>query len=812
MAELEKHQRACIRDMAELNASLELSNHESVAFEKQMGAHLAAHHQKVKKEQTRLSSSSGLPAKGSRRSMQAITAPSRAERKFDFFINHCQATGQDQASNLAKLLEAEGCSVWYDMMAATELNSMAMERAVADCRTFLIFLSDGLMARPFCQEEQRWAKKYNCKLIGVFESDERHGRVDFAKEEKSAPDDLKHVLTDVDFVAYRRRGYEVQAMVQELLRRHRGSYSAMGLRRSSHAGLPSAVSPADSAADLSNIIPGTQVWDSLDGILVGQRSDQNLLQITGHLDGHRMTDAATDEKSSTTWKLAGDTIATCVYGDVRIAEQIIPATVSGPCTRTGNYVAVKQMSKARISANHAILHENICAEVQVLRQLQRSNCKYIVNFVAIAQDESYLYLLTEFVTDNIKKRTTLELLDYVMSAPEGQLDDDEARHFFIELLGALDHLHRRGIFHLDVSLDNILITTSTDDAQYHIKLIDFGLAKQTIEAVNQVGTPRRATQITETSGSGSPVFETVFQSRPAGKATFAAPEVFRDEDFDGAAADLWSAGIVLFTMLTGQFLYQTPTQLDASFSILVTFDKWMSQKSAFYPVGNVKGVLHSRGLNISEGALDLLGRMLIPEIPEARFTLAQVRQHGWLKPRTMTWQKLKARRTSGLLRSWPSFGPLRRSRTLLASAEYGMRSTSFDSMAVESGSPPRSVSVLQGSTQGSDQEQPAKHDCAQVSEGTGLDGRSATLARGMIRSKSVNSMVSTIDSLEKSRRTPVEMFSLTKQPTCDLGQTQQVHEQHSVATESENGKHKTPAQRYEVPTRQRGPQFCCCRP
>ena len=55
MAELEKHQRACVRDMAELNASLEVSNHESVAFEKQMGAHLAAHHQKVKKEQTRLS-------------------------------------------------------------------------------------------------------------------------------------------------------------------------------------------------------------------------------------------------------------------------------------------------------------------------------------------------------------------------------------------------------------------------------------------------------------------------------------------------------------------------------------------------------------------------------------------------------------------------------------------------------------------------------------------------------------------------------------------------------------------------------------
>ena len=51
-------------------------------------------------------------------------------------------------------------------MGAADLTAGGMEAGVRDSRCFLIFLSDGLMSRPFCQMEQRWAKGYGCRCAG----------------------------------------------------------------------------------------------------------------------------------------------------------------------------------------------------------------------------------------------------------------------------------------------------------------------------------------------------------------------------------------------------------------------------------------------------------------------------------------------------------------------------------------------------------------------------------------------------------------------------------------------------------------------
>jgi hypothetical protein len=78
----------------------------------------------------------------------------------------------------------------YDMQ-AQNLTAQGMEEAVANSRVVLIFLSDGIMGREFCQAEQRWGKLYDCKFVGVVEQDPRHGTADFAKEKLLAPPDLK---------------------------------------------------------------------------------------------------------------------------------------------------------------------------------------------------------------------------------------------------------------------------------------------------------------------------------------------------------------------------------------------------------------------------------------------------------------------------------------------------------------------------------------------------------------------------------------------------------------------------------------------
>merc|ERR1711969_469032 len=76
--------------------------------------------------------------------------------------------------------------------------------------------------------EQRWAKLYKCSFVGVVEKDSRHCPADFGKEKARAPADLEHLLDEVEFIEYRRRDFEVRAMVAELMRRGGCSGSAGG--------------------------------------------------------------------------------------------------------------------------------------------------------------------------------------------------------------------------------------------------------------------------------------------------------------------------------------------------------------------------------------------------------------------------------------------------------------------------------------------------------------------------------------------------------------------------------------------------------
>jgi hypothetical protein len=78
------------------------------------------------------------------------------------------------------------------------------------------------MSRPFCNFEQRWGRLYECKFIGVVEFDERHGGTEngpkkiFDQEKESAPDDLKYLFDDVEFIPYERRRGQRETMIERL--------------------------------------------------------------------------------------------------------------------------------------------------------------------------------------------------------------------------------------------------------------------------------------------------------------------------------------------------------------------------------------------------------------------------------------------------------------------------------------------------------------------------------------------------------------------------------------------------------------------
>ena len=169
------------------------------------------------------------------------------------------------------------------------------------------------------------------------------------------------------------------------------------------------------------------------------------------------------------------------------------------------------------------------------------------------------------------------------------LRPERCHTIFLQLIGALEYLHRHGIVHRDIKLDNLCWR---DREEKHLLLIDFGHAS------------RRE-----------------YHSSYAGSAHYAAPEVHRAEGnaagtapFSCALADVWSAGVCLFTLLATQLPFNGEEETRAEQAALrdkVCRGVWDSEPPC------------------DELATDLLRCMLKVDTSE-RSTLAEVIEHDWV--------------------------------------------------------------------------------------------------------------------------------------------------------------------------------------
>eukprot|EP01024_Parvocaulis_polyphysoides_P030264 TRINITY_DN27493_c1_g1_i1.p1 TRINITY_DN27493_c1_g1~~TRINITY_DN27493_c1_g1_i1.p1 ORF type:complete len:230 (+),score=33.54 TRINITY_DN27493_c1_g1_i1:178-867(+) len=124
-----------------------------------------------------------------------------------------------------------------------------------------------------------------------------------------------------------------------------------------------------------------------------------------------------------------------------------------------------------------------------------------------------------------------ELFDRVVRY--GRFTEDQARYFFQQLIRGLDFIHRSGVCHRDLKLENTLLT---EDAAPVLKICDFGYSKsQIIESLAKttVGTPAYIAP------------EVVSHSSGRGQA-----------QYDGHQADVWSCGVLLYVMLVGRYPFE----------------------------------------------------------------------------------------------------------------------------------------------------------------------------------------------------------------------------------------------------------------
>lgn len=147
----------------------------------------------------------------------------------------------------------------------------------------------------------------------------------------------------------------------------------------------------------------------------------------------------------------------------------------------------------------------------------------IAKLLDVITDDEKIYIFIEYYTNG-------SLNDIVMSTNGNGLPEDKARHYFKQIMQALFFIHRMGVAHRDLKLENIVITN--DD---NVKLTDFEMCKK--------------------QDPGNLSLTT------CGTLLYVAPEIIKEEPYDGMKADIWSAGVVLYAMVSGHFPWMTDTSL-----------------------------------------------------------------------------------------------------------------------------------------------------------------------------------------------------------------------------------------------------------
>ncbi|XP_023522624.1 CBL-interacting serine/threonine-protein kinase 6-like, partial [Cucurbita pepo subsp. pepo] len=181
--------------------------------------------------------------------------------------------------------------------------------------------------------------------------------------------------------------------------------------------------------------------------------------------------------------------------------------------QTGKNVAMKVVGKEKIIKIGMM--EQIKREISVMKMVKHPN---IVELHEVMASKSKIYFAMELVRGG-------ELFSKIV---KGRLREDVARVYFQQLISAIDFCHSRGVYHRDLKPENLLL-----DQDGNLKVTDFGLTAFS-EHLKQDG----------------------LLHTTCGTPAYVAPEVIGKQGYDGAKADLWSCGVILYVLLAGYLPFQ----------------------------------------------------------------------------------------------------------------------------------------------------------------------------------------------------------------------------------------------------------------
>uniref|UniRef100_A0A3B3HQY3 non-specific serine/threonine protein kinase n=1 Tax=Oryzias latipes TaxID=8090 RepID=A0A3B3HQY3_ORYLA len=186
----------------------------------------------------------------------------------------------------------------------------------------------------------------------------------------------------------------------------------------------------------------------------------------------------------------------------------------------GNYRLLKTIGKGNFAkvklARHVLTGREVAVKIIDKTQLNPTSLQKVSHFFYIKlfeviETEKTLYLVMEYASGG-------EVFDYLVA--HGRMKEKEARSKFRQIVSAVQYCHQRRIVHRDLKAENLLL-----DADMNIKIADFGFSNEF------------------TVGSKLDTF--------CGSPPYAAPELFQGKKYDGPEVDVWSLGVILYTLVSG---------------------------------------------------------------------------------------------------------------------------------------------------------------------------------------------------------------------------------------------------------------------
>uniref|UniRef100_A0A8B9Z776 non-specific serine/threonine protein kinase n=1 Tax=Buteo japonicus TaxID=224669 RepID=A0A8B9Z776_9AVES len=190
-----------------------------------------------------------------------------------------------------------------------------------------------------------------------------------------------------------------------------------------------------------------------------------------------------------------ETLGKGTYGKVKKARE-----------RSGKLVAIKSIRKDKIKDEQDLVH--IRREIEIMSSL---NHPHIIAVHEVFENSSKIVIVMEYASKG-------DLYDYI--SERQRLTEQEARHFFRQVVSAVYYCHKNGIVHRDLKLENILLDTNGN-----IKIADFGLSNV-----------YQQDKLLQTY-CGSPLY--------------ASPEIINGRPYKGPEVDSWSLGVLLYILVHG---------------------------------------------------------------------------------------------------------------------------------------------------------------------------------------------------------------------------------------------------------------------